>query len=282
MTHFNEFYWRVFYLFFAFFITSAVIYIHRQEVIFYIIQPLISISSDVSEKIIEEESEDFIFLNLTEALSILIYIATLTSFLFCIPLIWIQVWFFLGPGLYLTEQINFIRLASLSWCLLILGIFMSANFWIPQVWDFFLTFGEIDHYNDSTFHIQKSVPDGGVAFFEGQPVYLEEGSNKAVAYLPSISPYVHLFVEVVGVMILTSQIPLIGFLLIKWGWLVSREGQDKLLTEMRPWIVIGLLIWAACISPPDLFSQLILFIPLFCSYEIIVFWVIFKRIWQSK
>lgn len=62
------------------------------------------------------------------------------------------------------------------------------------------------------------------------------------------------------------EIPLITHSLIKWGIVDYETIADK-----RPYVIVGLLIIAAILTPPDVLSQLILFIPTYTLFELGLF-----------
>lgn len=59
------------------------------------------------------------------------------------------------------------------------------------------------------------------------------------------------------------QTPLITHSLIKSGFVDYETVADK-----RPYIVVGLLIIAAILTPPDIVSQVMLFIPAYTLFEL--------------
>ena len=59
------------------------------------------------------------------------------------------------------------------------------------------------------------------------------------------------------------QMPLATYALIKFG-IVDYET----ISNKRPFVVVGLLILAAILTPPDIVSQVMLFMPTYALFEV--------------
>ncbi|MEK6292980.1 MAG: twin-arginine translocase subunit TatC, partial [Paraburkholderia tropica] len=60
----------------------------------------------------------------------------------------------------------------------------------------------------------------------------------------------------------TFEVPIIVVLLVRMNVLTVKK-----LKEIRPYVIVGAFIVAAVVTPPDVFSQLILALPLIILYE---------------
>ena len=58
------------------------------------------------------------------------------------------------------------------------------------------------------------------------------------------------------------QIPLITNMLVKWG-IASRTS----ISEKRPYVIVVLLTISALLTPPDVISQIMLFLPTYMLFE---------------
>jgi Sec-independent protein secretion pathway component TatC len=88
--------------------------------------------------------------------------------------------------------------------------------------------------------------------------------------------YWKIFLEILLAMTLTSQFPILLFLMVHWGWL-----SIDFLIKGRPWWILFFLSWAAILSPPDLFSQFLIFFPLLFFYESVVFFILCEKRWET-
>lgn len=230
--------YRSLYLLLSFLFALACAYRERESLLFLILEPL-------NRNIKEGSICSWSFLGPTEAFGAQIYLSLATAFLSLAPLIWLQMWFFLANSLYHKEQKTFRRLSLISLLFLFSSLHWTKEFLLPRIWVFFLSF--------STFSS-------------------EEALSYELTYLPSLLPYLDLSLEVYIALLLSSQLPIFFFLLVHWKWL-SRD----LILWGRPWIILILLIWGALLSPPDLGSQLLIFVPLFVTYEFLVFSLLLQQ-----
>jgi sec-independent protein translocase protein TatC len=60
----------------------------------------------------------------------------------------------------------------------------------------------------------------------------------------------------------TFEVPIIVVLLVRMNILTVKK-----LKEIRPYVVVGAFVVSAVVTPPDVFSQLILALPLIVLYE---------------
>jgi sec-independent protein translocase protein TatC len=60
----------------------------------------------------------------------------------------------------------------------------------------------------------------------------------------------------------TFEVPIIVVLLVRMGVLTVKK-----LRQIRPYVVVAAFIVSAVVTPPDVFSQLILAVPLIVLYE---------------
>lgn len=81
-----------------------------------------------------------------------------------------------------------------------------------------------------------------------------------------IDDYFDLMTQIVLGMGLLFELPILVFFLTKLGILTP-----EFLKSYRRHAIVVILILAAVITPPDLIDQLIVFVPLYCLYEISIF-----------
>jgi sec-independent protein translocase protein TatC len=209
------------------------------------------------------KANEVIFLEITEAFYTELYMLFVISFFISLPLFWIQAWFFLAPGLYSKEQFFLGLLSLCSWLLILFFAYFTEKFLLPKAWAFFLSFGDLSS-------LKNGVP------LEGNTSQSGDSSLWQLRFMPSIALYWKLYFQILLAMILSSQFPIILFLLIHWKWL-----SIDFLIKGRPWWIVFFLSWGALLSPPDLFSQFLIFFPLFFFYEFIVFFTFCQKRWAS-
>jgi sec-independent protein translocase protein TatC len=79
----------------------------------------------------------------------------------------------------------------------------------------------------------------------------------------SVTQFVKFFVTICLGMGLAFQMPLVIFFLVK-----TRILQVTTIKKMRKYVFISLAVFAALITPPDIFSLTIVLIPLFLLFEL--------------
>tara|TARA_R110000782_G_scaffold19684_1_gene53579 strand:- start:24 stop:536 length:513 start_codon:yes stop_codon:yes gene_type:complete len=121
----------------------------------------------------------------------------------------------------------------------------------PLAFDFFLGFQQAGTLvnNESADGVSK----GGIA---------------AIAFQGSAQEYLNLTIKFIVAFGLCFQLPVLLTLMGKAG-LVSSEG----LGNVRKYAVVGILILAALVTPPDVITQVILFVVVYGLYEISIFLV---------
>ena len=180
----------------------------------------------------EGESRRLIYTGLPEAFLTYVKLALWTGVFVALPFIFLQVWRFVAPGLYANERRVFLLFMGLTPLLFFTGAAFSFYVVIPNAWKFFLSF-EQTH---------------GV----GVPIVLEA----------RISEYLSLTLQLIFAFGGAFLLPVVLFILNKIG--VLSAGQ---LASGRRYAFVLILILAAILTPPDVFSMIALAIPLYFLYE---------------
>ena len=95
-----------------------------------------------------------------------------------------------------------------------------------------------------------------------------EGEQRAV-FVPRVSDVLDLTLKFIFAFGLCFQLPVL-LTLLGMGGIVSSQG----LRDMRKYAVVGILILAAIVTPPDVVTQVILFAVVYLLYEISIWLVI--------
>lgn len=172
-----------------------------------------------------------IYTKLYEAFFVEIKVALFTAFLLAFPVIAMQLWRFVAPGLYANEKRAFLPFLFASPVLFAAGASLAYFLVMPLAFEFFL------NYSGSV---------GGLD----------------VEALPAVGDYLSLVMRFVLAFGVAFQLPILLLLLHRAG-IVTRE---QLAGFRRYMLVISFLV-AAILTPPDIISQFMLGVPLILLYE---------------
>lgn len=187
-----------------------------------------------------------ILIKLQEGFFVAISISLLGGLVLSFPLIGFQMWRFVAPGLYKTEKNAFLPFIIASPFMFFLGAAFAYYVVTPLAFDFFLGFQQT----------------GSV---------LNENVNNAaagIAFQGSAQEYLSLTIKFIVAFGMCFQLPVLLTLMGKAG-LVSAEG----LGNVRKYAVVAILVLAALVTPPDVITQVILFVVVYGLYEVSIFLV---------
>ena len=170
----------------------------------------------------------FNYFSPTEVFLLQIKMALLLAVVICFPYIAKKIWDFILPALYDNEQKFVKTVVFISSFLFLCGVAFCLFIILPLIINFGMGF--------STSNIQ--------AVF-------------GITNVITLSLWLAL---VFGIMF---QMPLVTYAMIKFG-IVDYET----ISEKRPFVVVILLIVAAILTPPDIVSQVMLFMPTYALFEV--------------
>ena len=212
----------------------VVCYFFAQELYLFLAQPLADIL--VSEGPEGPEGRRMIFTGLTEAFFTYVKIALWTAFFLSFPLLMIQIWLFVAPGLYVQEKKAFLPFFIATPVLFFMGGALVYYVVFPIAWRFFLGF--------ETSGLDATLP-----------IQLEA----------RVSEYLDLVMTLIFAFGLAFQLPVLLTLLVRAG-LVSAQS----LALQRKYAIVIAFMAAAILTPPDVISQIFLGLPIVVLYEISV------------
>ncbi|MCX7552677.1 twin-arginine translocase subunit TatC [Marinicella sp. S1101] len=155
------------------------------------------------------------------------------------PVIIYQIWAFVAPGLYKREK-------RVAMPILISSIIL---FYMGCAFAFFVVFP--------------------ILF-----VFLPSIAPEGVTYMPDINSYLDIVVRLFFAFGLAFEIPVAVIILISLG-VTSAEK----LANARPYVIIGILVVAMLLTPPDPSSQVLLAIPMWILFE---FGIMMGKILRKK
>ena len=188
----------------------------------------------------EGKQGSMIYTGLTEAFFTYLKLAMMAAIFFTIPFFTIHFFFFVAPGLKKKEKKVMAICLAFTPMLFLVGAFVAYYFVFPSAWKFFLSFEN--------------------ASMDGLPIKLEA----------RVSEYLSLSSQIILAFGIVFQIPVALTLLNRIG-LVSLEWLKK----QRRLAIVVIFTVAAVITPPDVFSQLVLAAVMILLYEISILLCIF-------
>ena len=178
-----------------------------------------------------------IYTALTEAFFTQIQVGFFSAAFISFPLIAAQLWLFIAPGLYRHEKGALLPFLLASPALFLAGAAFVYYFIMPMAWRFLLQF-------------QTGAGEGVL------PIELEA----------RVGEYLGLVMKLIFAFGVSFQLPVLLVLLARVG-IVSSNG----LAEKRKYAIVGVFVFAAIITPPDVISQIGLAIPMMLLYEVSIY-----------
>lgn len=160
-----------------------------------------------------------------------IKLTLLVSVFLAAPMVLYQVWGFIAPALYRHERRLILPLLVSSSALFYLGMLFAYYVVFPLIFGFFT----------------KTAPEG-------------------VTIATDINSYLDFVMGLFLAFGLAFEIP-VAIVLLCWSGVTTADE----LRKKRPYIIVGVFVVAMLLTPPDVFSQTLLAIPMCLLFELGVF-----------
>ncbi len=168
------------------------------------------------------------YTTLPEAFFTRMYIAFVAGIFVASPLIFYQIWAFIAPGLYDEEKRFIVPIALLSAIFFMAGAAFCYFIVFPFAFSFFVSF---------------STPE--------------------IMVTPKVSDYLSFVLKLLFAFGLIFEMPIFAFFLARMGILTA-----AMMRSARRYAVVVIFILAAVLTPPDVFSQLLMACPMLLLYEL--------------
>jgi sec-independent protein translocase protein TatC len=239
--HLKELRNRIIYSLIAFMVCFLIGYLIWQPIFNFLSHPM----CDVLQS--RGQACQLILVKMQEGFFVAIRIAMWGGFAMAFPIIAYQMWRFVAPGLYKSEKNAFLPFLVASPVMFIIGAAFAYYVILPFAFAFFLGFQDSFANQVETAGSLAAAPAGVV--FQG-----------------SVEAYLSLTMSFVMAFGLCFQLPVLLTLMGRAG-LISAAS----LRGTRKYAIVLILIVAAVVTPPDIFSQMILFSAIYPLYEISIF-----------
>jgi len=227
-------------------IHSVVAFIIGMVICFTVATPIFNFLTAPLCSVLAERGQDcdLIFISPQEGFFVAIKVSLLGGFILAFPYIANQMWRFVAPGLYKSEKGAFLPFLVASPFMFFLGASFAFYVVTPLAYDFFLGFQQFGGEGEAVEGVKGAAP-------------------LSVVFQGSAQEYLNLTIKFIVAFGMCFQLPVLLTLMGKAG-LVSAGG----LRSVRKYAVIAILVLAALVTPPDVVTQVILFVVVYGLYEI--------------
>lgn len=172
-----------------------------------------------------------IYTSVPEGFFVYLKVAFVAGVFVASPYIFYQVWAFIAPGLYREERQQVLPLALFSAFFFVLGASFCYFLVFPYAFTFFMSY-----------------------------------STGMIVAMPSINEYLSFSLKMILAFGLIFEMPLFAFFLARMGLITAGW-----MRRVRRYAVLVVFVVAAILTPPDVFSQMLMAVPMLVLYEISIY-----------
>ena len=224
------------------FVVFVISYIFAEQIYTFLVEPYANAVKD------DQQPRRLIFTALHETFIVYIKVAFFAAIFLGSPVLLIQIYKFIAPGLYKNEKRAILPYLISTPILFLLGGFLVYYLVMPLAIKFFLTF--------ETLGSNTSLP-----------IQLEAKVNE----------YLSLIMRLIFAFGISFQLPILLNLLARIGVVNS-----DYLRKRRRYVIVIIFAFAAVLTPPDPITQVGLAIPLLLLYELSILTVKFNEKKSNK
>lgn len=224
----------------------GICYAFAEQIYAFLARPLIMVWLDLAEKNPAVGNPSFKFKSLIEPFWTYFSVALWAGAFLVSPFIFYQLWKFIAPGLYKKERRYGIAFAFFSALLFFLGASFCYSVIQPIVFDFLLSYST-ESISEMTTPLGTYVLDTDVSL--SPELFMKEFLDISRKLLLAFG--------------LVFELPLAIFFLSVVGLVTHRS-----LIKFSRWMIVVAVVVSAVLTPPDIFSQLLLAGPILVMYFI--------------
>ena len=236
-SHFNELRSRLLNSLLFIFVTFVISYIFAEQIYNFLVEPYANAVKN------DQVSRRLIFTALHETFITYIKVAFFAAIFLGSPVLLIQIYKFIAPGLYKNEKRAILPYLISTPILFLLGGILVYYLVMPLAIKFFLSFET-----------------------------LGSNSNLPIQLEAKVNEYLSLIMRLIFAFGISFQLPILLNLLARIGIVNSNY-----LRTRRRYVIVIIFAMAAILTPPDPITQVGLAIPLLLLYELSIFTVRFTE-----
>ncbi len=247
----------------AFIVGIVIAFTVAEPILEFLLQPIEQTLRDLGDP-----SPTLQYTSPQEYLFTLFRISMVFGFMLAFPVIAFQMWRFVAPGLYRTEKNAFLPFLIASPVMFLLGAAFAHFVVTPLAMAFFLGFADVSSiFANLLSTTVDQLPESVVVPPEAAMVP-ETAEGVKITFFGKVNESLDITLKFIMAFGLCFQLPVLLTLMGKAG-LVSAAG----LGAVRKYAMVGILVLAALVTPPDVITQVILFVVVYGLYEMSIFLV---------